>query len=120
MVCTQYLSSVLNFKVCNGSLLQNKKSYFVSSSFCLDVVLASIVDNFQENNNPKPYRLILPVYVDISPSDVQNQTVPYSEDNNKLIKWRNALSRVANLPAWNFKHGYPSSAAKLAKILRRG
>jgi hypothetical protein len=51
---------------------------YVFSSFCLDV-LASIVDNFQQNNNIKPYRLILPVYIDISPFDVKNQTEPYSE-----------------------------------------
>jgi hypothetical protein len=91
---------------------------YVFSSFCLDV-LAYIVDNFQQNNNLKPYRLILPVYVDISPSDLQKQTEPYSEafakheytlkeDRNRLFKWRNALSHVAYLSAWNFKHGYPS------------
>jgi len=89
---------------------------YVFSSFCLDV-LTYIVDNFQQNSNLKQCRLILPVYVDISPSDVQNQTEPYSEafakheytlkeDKNKLFKWRNALSHVANLSAWNFKHGY--------------
>jgi len=85
---------------------------YASSSFCLEV-LSSIVDNFQLQNS----KFIFPVFYNINSSDVGKQSGPYyetafvnheemlKENKEKVVKWRNALSHVADLYGWHFEPG---------------
>jgi hypothetical protein len=86
---------------------------YAFSSCCLEV-LSSTVDNFQQNHKN---RFIIPVFYDIDPSHVRKQSGPYEiafakheerlkENKQKVLKWRNALSQVANFSGFYFKHGY--------------
>jgi hypothetical protein len=104
---------------------------YASSSFCLDE-LAHIIHYFQAKS-----RLVLPVFYDVEPCNVRNQTKRYDEtlpmhenenrsyaealaiheknfQNDKenmerLSKWKIALKEAANLAGYDFKFGYPSS-----------
>jgi hypothetical protein len=89
---------------------------YASSSYCLDE-LAFILDNFQQNHNNK---FIFPIFYNINPSDVLHQSGTYGKaflrhearfggNSERVVKWRTALTQVANLSGWHFSHRYPSS-----------
>jgi hypothetical protein len=59
-------------------------------------------------------QLVLPIFYDIEPSDVRNQTGSYAEafakheehyvlDMDKVLKWRRALYEAANLSGWDLR-----------------
>lgn len=80
---------------------------YAGSKFLLEE-LAFIVDNFQQSY----LRFIVPVYYKIEPSHVRHQSGPFEaafvkhkrfhENREKVLKWKTALSQVANLPGWHF------------------
>ena len=90
---------------------------YASSSFCLDE-LVHIIQYFEAKG-----RLVLPVFYDVEPSHVRNQTDTYGEELSKheerfqnnnqekkrLQKWKIALNQAANLAGDHFNLGYPSS-----------
>jgi len=94
---------------------------YAASTFLLEE-LAFIVDNFQQSNN---LRFIVPIYYNIEPSHVRSQSGPFEhafakheerfhENREKVLKWRTALSQVANLPTWHFNgYFYSLTFAKL-------
>lgn len=82
---------------------------YAGSKFLLEE-LAFIVDNFQQSDN---LRFIVPVYYNIEASHVRHQSGPFEaafvkheerfhENREKVLKWKTALSQVANLPGWHF------------------
>ena len=89
---------------------------YASSSFCLDE-LVHIIHYFEEKS-----RLVLPVFYDVEPSHVRHQNDSYGEalakyeerfQNNeknmeRLLKWKIALNKVADLSGYHFNLGYPS------------
>lgn len=85
---------------------------YADSSFCLEV-LSYILDTFQQRYG---HPFIIPVFYNIDPSHVRNQSGPYKiafakhedkENKDKVLKWRNALSQVADFSdRWQFNHRY--------------
>jgi hypothetical protein len=84
---------------------------YASSTFCLNELVTIL-----ECSNTQG-RLILPIFYDVDPSHVRHQTGAYgdalkkheerfSDDKNKVQKWRDALSQAANISGWHFQHGY--------------
>ncbi|XP_004289338.1 PREDICTED: protein SUPPRESSOR OF npr1-1, CONSTITUTIVE 1-like [Fragaria vesca subsp. vesca] len=82
---------------------------YASSTWCLDE-LAKII----ESMNPRDKR-ILPVFLNVDPSDVRHQRnsfaeafakheVKFSDDPKKVESWRHALRKVANLSGWDAKN----------------
>ena len=60
---------------------------------------------------------VLPIFYDVSPSDVRNQTgrfaaqfkkyeERYKDEPEKVLRWRAALTEVANLSGWDSKGRY--------------
>ncbi|XP_054811902.1 disease resistance protein RPV1-like [Prosopis cineraria] len=83
---------------------------YASSTFCLDEP-AEIVDCFKEEG-----QLLYPVFYHVDPADVRHQRGSYGEalahlqkrfedDDDKLKKWRCALTQAANLTGWHLQHG---------------
>ncbi|TKY50569.1 TMV resistance protein N [Spatholobus suberectus] len=79
---------------------------YVSSAYCVDE-LVHILDCCKGHD-----RLVLPVFVDVDPSQVRYQTGAYGEaftkhekhyhvDQEKLQRWRQALTGAANLSGWH-------------------
>jgi hypothetical protein len=121
------LKSIENSRI---AIIIFSKNY-ASSSFCLDE-LAHIIHYFQEKS-----RLVLPVFYDVEPCNVRNQTkrydetLPMHENENRsfaealamherrfqndeenmerFLKWKKALKQAANLSGYHFKFGYLSS-----------
>jgi hypothetical protein len=59
-------------------------------------------------------QLVLPIFFDVDPSDVRNQTGSFAEafakheehyflDMDKVLKWRRALREAANLSGWDLR-----------------
>lgn len=82
---------------------------YASSEFCLKL-LTRIFLCMEDKNR------IVPIYYDVDPADVLNQTGSYAhaftehEQNlrgttspNLIVQWRDALKMVANLSGWNLK-----------------
>lgn len=64
---------------------------------------------------------MLPIFYDVSPSDVRNQTgrfaaqfkkyeERYKDEPEKVLRWRAALTEVANLSGWDSKGRYACHA----------
>jgi hypothetical protein len=91
---------------------------YASSSFCLDELVCTI-HYFTSKG-----RLVLPVFYGVEPSDVRHQTGVYGNDianhkkrfqsnkekytdnMNRLLKWKAALTQTANLSGYHFNLGY--------------
>nr|WIL60027.1 nodulation protein [Melilotus officinalis] len=100
------------FNVINESriaIIVFSNNYAFSSS-CLQL-LAYILDRFSLT-----HRVIFPVFYDVDPAVVRNQSGIYGQafvkhekkfkdDKEKVVKWRNALYQVSNLSGFHFKHG---------------
>ncbi|XP_028785121.1 TMV resistance protein N-like [Neltuma alba] len=83
---------------------------YATSTFCLDE-LVQIVECFKEES-----RLVYPVFYHVNPSDVRHQTGSYGQalanlqnkpgiKDERLQKWRWALSQVADFSGWHFQPG---------------
>jgi len=94
---------------------------YASSSYCLNE-LVKIVECREMKN-----QLVFPIFYDIDPSEVRNQTGSYGKsivsheyrfgkESDRLQKWKSALFEVANIPGLHFKKWY---IILLLSILRR-
>ncbi|KAH1083945.1 hypothetical protein J1N35_023706 [Gossypium stocksii] len=80
---------------------------YASSGWCLDE-LSEIV----KQKNDKGYK-VFPVFYDVDPSDLRKQKGKVEEafaehgkryDEDKVQRWRNALTQVANIKGWHLNH----------------
>ncbi|KAL6132616.1 hypothetical protein ACLB2K_064856 [Fragaria x ananassa] len=96
---------------------------YASSTWCLDE-LAKII----ESMNPRDKR-ILPVFLNVDPSDVRYQKnsfaeafakheVKFSDDPKKVERWRHALRKVASLSGWDAKN-YKCESVLIEDIVKR-
>ncbi|KAL8258355.1 hypothetical protein R6Q59_030396 [Mikania micrantha] len=74
---------------------------YAASSVCLDE-LAFIMKNRDEQG-----QILMPIFYDVEPSEVREQTGHYREalrnyeyNKNKVQSWREALTRAGGLPGW--------------------
>ncbi|XP_028785118.1 putative disease resistance protein At4g11170 [Neltuma alba] len=83
---------------------------YAASTTCLDE-LAQIIEYFKEEN-----RRVYSVFYDVDPSEVRHQTGRYGQDlanlqnrlginDERLQKWRRALSQAADLSGWRYQPG---------------
>jgi hypothetical protein len=83
---------------------------YASSRWCL-IELAEIVECIRRTN-----LRVLPIFYNVNPSDVRNQTGTFAEafarheknpkvDDDKLQKWRAALKEVGNISGWHVNDG---------------
>jgi hypothetical protein len=105
----QYLASEL-IRAIQGSrisIIVFSQNY-AASRWCLEE-LVEIMDCRRNLT-----QLVLPIFYDIEPSDVRNQTGSFAEafakheehyllDMDKVLKWRRALCEVANLSGWDLR-----------------
>ncbi|XP_047178256.1 disease resistance protein Roq1-like [Vigna umbellata] len=96
---------------------------YAFSTFCLDELLHIIECRTKQN------MLIFPVFYDVEPSQVRNQTGSYQEafaklgerfkdDIQKLQQWRRALYDAANLSGLHFKSGEKYESNIVKKIIK--
>ncbi|XP_045787524.1 disease resistance protein RUN1-like [Trifolium pratense] len=95
---------------------------YASSTFCLNELVTILECSDTQG------RLVLPIFYDVDPSHVRHQTGAYgdalkkheerySDDKNKVPKWRDALYQAANISGWHFQHGSESEYKFIAKIV---
>ncbi|XP_040364157.1 disease resistance protein RPV1 [Rosa chinensis] len=86
---------------------------YASSKWCLDE-LVHILECRRSKN-----QMVRPIFYKVDPSDVRHQRGTFSkalaeherrykDDENKVLRWRAALSKAANLSGWHFPGGYES------------
>ncbi|XP_050369264.1 TMV resistance protein N-like [Argentina anserina] len=96
---------------------------YASSTWCLDE-LATIIDSMEAGDER-----ILPVFYNVDPSDVRHQRKSFAEafdkheekfsgNPEKVVRWREALRKVANLSGWDAKN-YKSESELIEVIVRR-
>ncbi|XP_040361897.1 TMV resistance protein N-like [Rosa chinensis] len=96
---------------------------YASSTWCLDE-LAKIIESMETGDER-----ILPVFFDVDPSDVRHQRssfaeafakheVKFSNDIEKVKRWRAALREVAGLTGWDPKE-YKSESELIEVIVKR-
>ncbi|KAK8633092.1 hypothetical protein V6N13_013946 [Hibiscus sabdariffa] len=82
---------------------------YALSSWCLEE-LAEIV----KQKNEKGHK-VFPIFYDVDPSDVRKQKEKveeafakhqerYKEDKEKILRWRNSLTQVANIKGWHLNN----------------
>ncbi|XP_039059139.1 disease resistance protein RUN1-like [Hibiscus syriacus] len=82
---------------------------YAFSSWCLEE-LAEIV----KQKNEKGHK-VFPIFYDVNPSDLRKQKEKveeafaklaerYKEDKEKILRWRNALTQVANIKGWHLNN----------------
>ncbi|KAE8701203.1 Detected protein of unknown function [Hibiscus syriacus] len=82
---------------------------YTFSGWCLEE-LAEIV----KQKNEKGHK-VFPIFYDVNPSDLRKQKEKvgeaftkhedrYKEDKEKILKWRNALTQVANIKGWHLNN----------------
>ncbi|XP_040362032.1 TMV resistance protein N isoform X2 [Rosa chinensis] len=96
---------------------------YASSTWCLDE-LSKIIESMETGD-----KRILPVFFNVDPSDVRHQRssfaeafakheVKFSNDPEKVEKWREALRKVANLSGWDAKN-YKCESELIEVIVKR-
>ncbi|KAE8725131.1 Cullin-associated and neddylation dissociated [Hibiscus syriacus] len=86
---------------------------YAFSSWCLEE-LAEIV----KQKNEKGHK-VFPIFYDVNPSDLRKQKEKveeafakhaerYKEDKEKILRWRNALTQVANIKGWHLNNRHES------------
>ncbi|XP_029125285.1 TMV resistance protein N [Cajanus cajan] len=92
---------------------------YASSTHCLNE-LVTIMECLEERGG----RLFWPVFYGVDPSQVRYQSGSYAEalenheNDDKVMKWREALSRAANMAGWHFQHGSQSESKFINKIVK--
>ncbi|XP_057422687.1 disease resistance protein RUN1-like [Lotus japonicus] len=95
---------------------------YASSTWCLEE-LAKIADCIEV-----PGQTVLPIFYDVSPSEVRKQTWDYGkafadhqerfkENLGMVQKWREALTQVANLSGWDVRD--KPQYAEIGKIVQK-
>ncbi|KAK8633377.1 hypothetical protein V6N13_014223 [Hibiscus sabdariffa] len=83
---------------------------YAFSSWCLEE-LAEII----KQKNVQGHK-VFPIFYDVDPSDLRKQKEKveeafakhkerYKEDKEKILRWRNALTQVANIKGWHLNKG---------------
>ncbi|PRQ34066.1 putative toll-like receptor, P-loop containing nucleoside triphosphate hydrolase [Rosa chinensis] len=96
---------------------------YASSTWCLDE-LSKIIESMETGD-----KRILPVFFNVDPSDVRHQRksfdeafakheVKFSNDPEKVERWREALRKVANLSGWD-KKNYKCESELIEVIVKR-
>ncbi|RXH77948.1 hypothetical protein DVH24_039919 [Malus domestica] len=87
---------------------------YASSPWCLD----ELVKILESRDSMAGQQIVMPIFYKVQPSDVRNQRGSFeeafsryegvSEDDlqMKLLTWRNALRRAAELTGWPLDNGY--------------
>ncbi|TQE12815.1 hypothetical protein C1H46_001461 [Malus baccata] len=87
---------------------------YASSAWCLD----ELVKILESRDSMAGQQIVMPIFYKVQPSDVRNQRGSFeeafsryegvSEDDlqMKLLTWRNALRRAAELTGWPLDNGY--------------
>ena len=97
-------------KSSHTSLIILSRNY-ANSSWCLEE-LVMILEQREKNG-----QLVLPVFYGVNPSEVRKQEgyfgstfIKYSESfgEKKVNRWKEALTKVANLSGWHLGGGYVS------------
>ncbi|XP_028760595.1 TMV resistance protein N-like [Neltuma alba] len=97
---------------------------YATSTFCLDE-LVQIIECFKEES-----RLVYSVFYHVNPSDVRRQRGNYGQaladlqnrlegNDEKLQKWRWALSQAADLSGWHFQPGITKEREHIKTITRK-
>ncbi|XP_031114090.1 TMV resistance protein N-like [Ipomoea triloba] len=112
----EYLAPDLTRAIQNSriSMIVFSKDY-ASSRWCLDE-LVQIIECKEKGN-----QIVFPIFYDVDPSDVRKQSGNYGlafakhekrfEEGDKVQKWRDALTKVANMSGWDLQginNGYES------------
>ncbi|GMI79716.1 hypothetical protein like AT5G36930 [Hibiscus trionum] len=95
---------------------------YAFSSWCLEE-LAEIV----KQKNEKEHK-VFPIFYDVDPSDLRKQKEKveeafakhgerYKEDKEKILRWRNALTQVANIKGWHLNNRHESGS--IGDIVRK-
>ncbi|XP_059296326.1 disease resistance protein RPV1-like isoform X1 [Lycium ferocissimum] len=94
---------------------------YASSTRCLNELLHIL----ELKNNSK--RLVLPIFYDVDPSDVRKQSGIFAEafarhetcsqEENKILLWKAALSKVGNLSGWDLRHVAQGFESKFIHII---
>ncbi|CAL2235579.1 unnamed protein product [Prunus armeniaca] len=90
--------------------------HYAASTWCLDELL-KILECMEARET------VLPIFYEVNPSDVRKQTGNFTEaftkheenfrnDLQKVQRWREALTKVANLSGWDSKDWYESELIK--------
>ncbi|GJZ34145.1 disease resistance TIR-NBS-LRR class family protein [Tanacetum coccineum] len=91
---------------------------YASSSWCLDELVKII-----ECQKKIPEQTAYPVFFDVEPTQVRNQTGPVGEAFSKhqnqeaAEKWRDAMKELAGLVGWDLKATANGDESKLIKII---
>ncbi|PRQ44688.1 putative winged helix-turn-helix DNA-binding domain, toll-like receptor [Rosa chinensis] len=96
---------------------------YASSTWCLDE-LSKIIESMEKGK-----KRILPVFFNVDPSDVRHQRssfadafakheVKFSDQIEKVERWREALRKVANLSGWDAKN-YKCERELIEVIVKR-
>ncbi|KAK4572476.1 hypothetical protein RGQ29_030782 [Quercus rubra] len=82
---------------------------YAFSPWCLDE-LVMILEQREKNG-----QLVLPIFYKVNPSEVRKQlgnfdliNIKFSDGEEKVKRWKEALTKVANLSGWHFEEGYVS------------
>ena len=85
---------------------------YASSSWCLDELVKIL-----ECKNAKRIQEVYPIFYKVTPSEVRknegkfgialdNHEKKFKDDMEKVKRWREALTEVANLSGYEYKNGY--------------
>ena len=85
--------------------------HYATSSWCLNE-LVMILEQREKNG-----QLVLPIFYHVNPSEVRKQLGNFDSINitfsdrfgeEKVKRWKEALTKVANLSGWHLEEGYVS------------
>ncbi|XP_057998541.1 disease resistance protein RPV1-like [Hevea brasiliensis] len=82
---------------------------YASSTWCLDE-LVKILECKNSGN-----QIVLPIFYDVNPSEVrkqngsfENDSEHYQQNDERVQRWRLAMTQVANLSGWNLQDSMKS------------
>ncbi|XP_059451624.1 disease resistance protein RUN1-like [Corylus avellana] len=115
-ITSELLSAIQRFKI---SIIVFSRNY-AASRWCLE----ELVKIMECRRTVR--QLVLPIFYDVEPSDVRNQTGSFAEaflkheeryllDIDKVLRWRRALIEAANLSGWDLTNTVDGHEAKFIR-----